>query len=65
MAQRPRSLRVKVLGQIGRVIFEDLLGLETVEAQEPVGLVEPMLAAQGRARQAGQARIGATGTKAE
>ena len=50
VAQRPGELWIDVERQ-HRAVVDDLTDIETVEPHQPVGLVEPMLAQQGRLNQ--------------
>src|SRR5687768_2594734 len=42
MAQGPRELRIDIEAQVGRGGVGDFVDLETVEAEQPIGLVEPV-----------------------
>ena len=54
MAQRPSQLGIDLQVEIGIGIIHQLIHLELVKSQEPIGLVEPMLTHQGRGLQGGQ-----------
>ena len=47
IAESPRELWIFIQGEIAIIGCRQLIGFETVEAQEPVGLVESMLPDQG------------------
>ena len=48
MAQGPVTLRVDEHIEIGAVLAQKLSGMETVIAEKPVGLIQPVLPQQGR-----------------
>ncbi len=63
VAQRPGELRIHVQRQHAVIVIDDLVGVEAVEAHQPVGLIQPMLADQRRGAQ--RQRTAGIGDRAE
>ena len=61
MVQGPVRLRIDIGGEEGIVLVDDLAHVKAVEAQEPVGLVEAVLAVQLHGVGGGQERVGHDG----
>ena len=61
VVQSPVRLRIDIGGEEGVLLVDDLAHVEAVEAQEPVGLVEAVLAVQLHGVGGGQERIGHDG----
>ena len=61
VVQGPVRLRIDIGGEEGIVLVDDLAHVKAVEAQEPVGLVEAVLAVQLHGVGGGQERVGHDG----
>ena len=61
MTQGPAALGVQTGIQIGLVFIQNLIRLEVVKPQQPVGLIEPVLAEKGRLEPLGGREEGAVG----
>ena len=59
MVDSPVALGIEQRVEGGMLFVEQLADREAVEAQQPVGLVQPVLPQQGRRHVLGQQRIGA------
>ena len=57
MAQGPAELGVDVEVEVGVLVVDNLIDTELIEAHKPVGLIESVLAHQGRLFQDGQTRV--------